>query len=281
MIVVTGANGMLGRDLMARFGDRVRGFGHGELDITDRTSVQTVLTAVRPRLVINAAAYTDVDGCEADRQRAFAVNADGVRHLADACAGLGALLVHISTDYVFDGSKGQSWREDDPVNPLSVYGRSKLAGEEYARSLADHLIVRTQWLYGRHGKNFVETMLRLAPERQELTVVHDQIGSPTWTVDLARAIAALLERDCRGTYHVANAGSCSWCEFARAIFQETGIGTAVRAITSAELDRPAPRPGYSVLDCAKLTRNCGFEPRHWRDALREYLKTRRPEHGNG
>lgn len=281
MILVTGANGMLGRDLLTRFGDSARGVGRDELDVANRTAVGDLLAALRPRVVVNTAAYTDVDGCESDRQRAFAVNGDGVRHLADACAGLGALLVQVSTDYVFDGRKGQPWQEEDPVNPLSVYGRSKLAGEEHARSHADHLIVRTQWLYGRHGRNFVDTMLRLATERQELAVVDDQIGSPTWTTDLARAIAALLERDCRGTYHVANAGSCSWCDFARAIFQEMGLATTVRAISSAELQRPAPRPGYSVLDCAKLTRDCGFAPRPWRDALREYLKTRRPEHGNG
>jgi dTDP-4-dehydrorhamnose reductase len=276
MIVVAGANGMLGRDLLALFGDSARGLGHDALDITNRDSVTAVLTALQPSIVINAAAYTDVDGCESDRQRAFAVNGDAVGNLAEVTAALGAPLVQVSTDYVFDGSKGLPWVEDDPVQPLSVYGSSKLLGEEQARCNADHLIVRTQWLYGLHGKNFVETMLRLAGEREEVSVVHDQVGSPTWTADLARAIAALIHRKCRGTYHVANSGSCSWCTFAQAIFQETGFGTTVKPITTAQLGRSAPRPGYSVLDCGKLTRDSGFQPRPWRAALQDYLQARRP-----
>ena len=226
-------------------------------------------------MVINAVAYTDVDGCETERERAFAVNGDGVRNLALVTKEIGAKLVQVSTDYVFDGSKGVPWLEDDPVNPLSVYGSSKLKGEENARLNPDHLIVRTQWLYGLHGKNFVETMLRLGGERDEVAVVHDQFGSPTWTVDLSFAIRALLEKDRRGTYHAANAGVCSWCDFARAIFQEAGLKTQVRPITTEELGRPAPRPLYSVLDCSKLTRDTGFVPEEWRDALKKYLNARR------
>ncbi|NTV43460.1 MAG: dTDP-4-dehydrorhamnose reductase, partial [Syntrophobacteraceae bacterium] len=188
---------------------------------------------------------------------------------------VGAKLVQVSTDYVFDGSKGSPWLEDDPVNPLSVYGRSKLTGEENARLNPDHLIVRTQWLYGLHGKNFVETMLRLGGERDEVAVVHDQFGAPTRTVDLCFAIRALLEKDRRGTYHAANAGACSWCDFARAIFREAGLKTRVRPITTEELGRPAPRPRYSVLDCSKLTRDTGFVPEDWREALKKYLNARR------
>jgi dTDP-4-dehydrorhamnose reductase len=223
---------------------------------------------------VNAAAYTDVDGCETNRDLAFAVNGEGVGHLARVSTDIGAKLIQISTDYVFDGGKGSPYREDDPTGPLSVYGQSKLLGEQNARLNPDHLIIRTQWLYGLHGKNFVETMLRLATERTELTVVDDQIGSPTWTVDLAGAIRALIAGDCRGTYHAANAGFCSWNEFARAIFAEAGVAITVKPMTTTELNRPAPRPLYSTLDCGKLSRDTGFTPQGWRDALTSYLSLR-------
>jgi dTDP-4-dehydrorhamnose reductase len=281
MIVVTGARGMLGHDLLEVFGDTARGVYHDEMEITDPASVEKTLKGLRPRAVINSVAYTNVDGCETERERAVAVNGDGVRNLALVTKEIGAKLVQVSTDYVFDGSKGTPWIEDDPVNPLSVYGSSKLKGEENARLNPDHLIVRTQWLYGLHGKNFVETMLRLGGERDEVAVVHDQVGSPTWTVDLSFAIRALLEKDRRGTYHAANAGFCSWCDFTRAIFHEAGLNTRVRPITTEELGRPAPRPGYSVLDCSKLTRDTGFAPEEWREALKKYLKARRYYHGEG
>jgi dTDP-4-dehydrorhamnose reductase len=275
MIVVAGARGMLGHDLLELYGSDARGVSHDEMEITSPASVEKVLKELRPKVVINAVAYTDVDGCEANQERAFQVNGQGVLHLARVTAGIGAKLVQISTDYVFDGSKGMSWHEDDRVNPLSAYGRSKLVGEENARINPDHLIVRTQWLYGLHGKNFVETMLRLGKEKDEISVVHDQVGSPTWTVDLSLAIQALIQGDCRGTYHAANTGSCSWCEFAAAIFAESGYDTHVKPITTSELGRPAPRPLYSVLDCAKLRRDSGFMPDDWRTALKKYLKTRR------
>ncbi|RQW82678.1 MAG: dTDP-4-dehydrorhamnose reductase [Geobacter sp.] len=276
MIVVAGARGMLGHDLMELYGSECRGVYHDEMDITSAISVERVLQDLRPKVVINAVAYTDVDGCETNQERAFQVNGEGVLHLARVTAEIGAKLVQISTDYVFDGSKGKPWHEDDRVNPLSVYGRSKLAGEENARFNPDHLIIRAQWLYGLHGKNFVETMLRLAKEKDELSVVHDQVGSPTWTVDLSRAIRALISNDCRGTYHAANGGSCSWCEFAAAIFAESGFDTVVKPITTSELGRPAPRPLYSVLDCEKLQRDTGYLPDSWRQALRNYLEARRP-----
>jgi dTDP-4-dehydrorhamnose reductase len=275
MIVVAGARGMLGRDLMEMFGNEARAVRHDEMEITDPLSVEKVLKGLRPRVVINAVAYTDVDGCESDTERALAVNGEGVRNLALVTREIGARLVQVSTDYVFDGSKGTPWFEDDPVNPLSVYGCSKLAGEENARLNPDHLIVRTQWLYGVHGKNFVETMLRIGKERDEVAVVHDQVGSPTWTVDLCLAIRALIQRECRGIYHAANAGFCSWRDFADAIFRESGMETVVKPITTGELGRPAPRPLYSVLDCSKLGRDAGFTPEGWREALRKYLKARR------
>jgi len=274
MILVVGAKGMLGQDLLKVLPGEVRGVDIDEIDITSSESVRKVLLTLKPRVVINSAAFTDVDGCETKRDMAMAVNGTGVRHLAEVSAQIGARLVQLSTDYVFDGSKQSPWLEDDPTGPLSVYGASKLAGEENARLNPDHLVVRTQWLYGIHGKNFVETMLRLATEKQELAVVDDQIGSPTWTMDLSRAIRALLEKGCRGTYHAANAGFCSWNEFARAIFAEAGLSVTVNLMSTAELGRPAPRPLYSVLDCSKLTRDAGFQPQPWREALRQYLELR-------
>ena len=274
MILVVGANGMLGRDLMTVLPGELRGVDIGEIDITSPESVRTVLLTLKPAVVVNVAAYTDVDGCETNRDLAFAVNGDGVGHLARVSTDIGAKLVQISTDYVFDGGKGSPYREDDPTGPLSVYGQSKLLGEQNARLNPDHLIIRTQWLYGLHGKNFVETMLRLAAERTELSVVDDQIGSPTWTVDLARAIRSLIEAGARGTYHAANSGYCSWNEFARAIFAESGMKIAVKPMSTTELNRPAPRPLYSTLDCGKLTRDTGFTPQGWREALKTYLSLR-------
>lgn len=274
MILVIGAKGMLGQDLMRVLPGEVRGVDIDEIDITSPESVRRVLLTLKPRVVVNCAAYTDVDGCEGNQELAMRVNGEAVGHLAAVTKELGALLVQVSTDYVFDGSKGSPYVEGDPVNPLSVYGRSKLLGEENARKNPDHIIVRTQWLYGLGGKNFVETMLRLARERSELAVVDDQVGSPTWTVDLSLAISELLDNNCRGTYHAANRGTCSWFDFAEAIFAETGTAMTVRPQTTGELGRPAPRPLFSVLDCGKLTHDTGLELEEWREALRTYLEKR-------
>jgi dTDP-4-dehydrorhamnose reductase len=275
MILIIGANGMLGQDLMQLLSGDIRGVDIGEIDITSLESVKRVLLTLKPAVVINAAAFTDVDGCETNRDLAMMVNGEGVGNLARIAADIGARLVQISTDYIFDGGKGSPYLEDDPANPLSVYGQTKLAGEVNARLVPGFLIVRTQWLYGVHGKNFVETMLRLAGEKTELSVVDDQIGSPTWTVDLSLAIGALLEKGCSGTYHVANAGYCSWNEFARTIFSEAGIEITVKPMTTPELNRPAARPLYSTLDCGKLIRDIGFQPEPWQDALRKYLQLRK------
>ena len=274
MILVVGAQGMLGRDLMEVLSGEVRGVDVEEIDITSLESTRRVLLTLKPKVVVNAAAYTDVDGCEGNAELAMQVNGEGVAHLALAALEIGSKLVQVSTDYVFDGGKGTPWREDDPPRPLSVYGESKLAGEMNARVVPDHLIVRTQWLYGVHGKNFVATMLRLAGVRNEVSVVDDQIGSPTWTVDLALSIKALLDAGCRGTYHAANAGSCSWNEFARAVFEEAALATRVLPMTTGELNRPARRPLYSVLDCEKLVNDTDFQPRHWREALAQYMAVR-------
>jgi len=275
MILVIGANGMLGHDLMEVLEGEVRGIDLPEIDITDLTSVRKTLLTLKPRVIINSAAYTDVDGCESNVETAMAVNGEGVGLLALTAREIGAKLVQVSTDYVFDGGKGSPYLEDDPVGPLSIYGESKLAGELNAAMAPEHLIVRTQWLYGIHGKNFVETMLRLAGERSELAVVDDQIGSPTFTRDLALAIKALVDRGCSGVYHVANSGFCSWNDFAKAIFAEEGLTVTVSPMTTEQLNRPARRPLYSTLDCTRLTADTGFTPRPWREALREYLQLRR------
>lgn len=275
MILVVGSKGMLGTDLIQVLSGDVRGVDIEEIDITSFESTRRVLLTLKPQVVVNAAAYTDVDGCETRQELAMQVNGEGVAHLALAVREIGAKLVQVSTDYVFDGKKESPWLEDDPTRPLSVYGESKLAGELNARLVPDHLIVRTQWLYGQGGKNFVETMLRLGGEKKELSVVDDQFGVPTWTVDFGLAIKALIDMGCRGTYHAANAGSCSWNGFARAIFEEAGLDVAVTPMATTELGRPAARPLYSVLDCDKLAADTGLRLEPWRDALRKYLHMRK------
>ena len=274
MILVVGCKGMLGQELMGVFGSSARGVDVEEIDITDLSSVQRVLVTLKPTVVVNAAAYTDVDGCQTHAEQAMQVNGEGVAHLAMVSKEIGAKLVQVSTDYIFDGKKGSPYLEDDLCAPLSVYGESKLAGEMNTWFNPDHLIVRTQWLYGHAGKNFVETMLRLAGERDELTVVDDQVGSPTWTRDLALAIKALIEKGCSGTYHAANAGFVSWNGFAKEIFRLAGLDVTVKPMTTAELDRPAPRPLYSTLDCTKLAHDTGFTPQPWQEALKRYLELR-------
>ena len=275
MILVVGANGMLGQDLMGLLGERGRGVDLPDIDITDMVSVQQVLTSLRPKVVINCAAYTDVDGCESNTETAMQVNGEGVAFLALVTREIGAKLVQVSTDYVFDGSKGSPYREADLQQPLNIYGESKLAGELNVDINPDNLLVRTQWLYGLHGKNFVETMLKLGQEKTELTVVDDQIGSPTWTMDLARGIIALIDKDCRGTYHCANSGHTSWNGFAKAIFDEAGLPVQVLPMTTEQLNRPARRPLYSTLDCSKLVADTGFEPQPWHEALKRYLNLRK------
>ncbi len=274
MILVVGSKGMLGQDLLALLGERGRGVDLPEIDITDMVSVQKILTALKPKVVVNCAAYTDVDGCETNAETAMQVNAEGVAFLAMITREIGAKLVQISTDYVFDGSKGSPYREDDLQKPLNIYGESKLAGELNVDINPDNLLIRTQWLYGINGKNFVETMLKLAKEKDELSVVDDQIGSPTWTMDLARGIIALIDKDCRDVYHFANSGNTSWNGFAKAIFEESGIPVKLHSMTTEQLNRPARRPLYSTLDCGKLIKDTSFTPQPWREALKQYLALR-------
>ncbi|MFQ5508351.1 MAG: dTDP-4-dehydrorhamnose reductase [Leptospirillia bacterium] len=273
-ILITGANGMLGRDLTARLAadHEVHPYPSSALDITDPVAVQREVLRTAPDLIINCAAYTDVDGCETERDKARQVNAEGPEHLAKAADGAGAALLHVSTDYVFDGTSRTPYGESDPTGPVTEYGRSKLAGEEAVRRHCPrHYIVRTAWLYGEHGNNFVATMLRLAQSNPSLTVVDDQVGNPTWTKDLADAIGRLIETSAWGTYHATNAGEVSWCGFAREIFRLRGIATQVTPVTTAEFPRPAPRPAYSALGRKGLAA-LGIRMRPWQEALAAFLR---------
>ena len=284
-LLVLGAAGQIGHELCrlrwpADY--RIAGFDRADIDIADRQAVADAVQHERPDIVINAAAYTAVDRAESEAEAAFAVNATGPALLAAACKAAAIPLIHISTDYVFDGSKKGPYREADPVNPLGVYGRSKEAGDRAVRAaLAEHVILRTAWVYSAHGHNFVRTMLRLASERPVLRVVADQIGSPTSGADAARAIAAIVQRiaagdDHWGTYNFASAGAVSWHGFAQAIFDLAapwrGPPPTVEAITTADYPTPACRPANSVLDCGRIAEVFGIAPRLWRDALAEVIR---------
>jgi dTDP-4-dehydrorhamnose reductase len=277
-VVITGAGGQLGLDLVGHCtasGDEVIAVDRATLDITDPDAVRGLLDTVRPDALINAAAYTAVDDCERNVDLATAVNATAVGHLSDACAAVGAHLVQVSTDYVFDGTLDRPYREDDPTNPQSVYGRSKLAGELAAGPTAT--IARTSWVCGEHGNNMVKLVLRLAADPdQQLAFVDDQRGHPTFTADLAPALRRLAADRRRGIHHVTNQGAVSWYEFVRDILAAAGHDPArVRPIATADLDppRPAPRPANSVLDDAAW-RAAGYPPlRHFREPLTELVAT--------
>lgn len=275
-ILVLGHKGMLGTDLMRRLGEGhdVVGRDVDEIDITLESSCREVIADVMPEIVVNAAAYTDVDGCESNREKCFAVNAEGVRNICLAAGRTGARVVHYSTDYVFDGTKGEPYLEDDQTNPLSVYGESKLAGElNLKRCGGDFVLIRTEWLYGHNGRNFVKTIVAKAGEEKHLTVVDDQTGSPTFTWDLAGATRSLIEGNHRGVFHVTNRGSCSWFEFAREIIAVKGIkGVTVSPISSSQLKRPAKRPAYSVLSCRRFIDATGRTMRFWKLALQDYME---------
>lgn len=283
--LVTGANGMLGTDLCAEL--RTRGHaviaagrrdGLLPLDVTDAAATRAVAEAHQPDVIFHCAAWTDVDGAERDPDGAYRVNAWGAWSVAAAAASVGALLVYVSTDFVFDGEKGSPYAEWDAVNPVGVYGASKEAGERYVRQLLPerHVIVRTSWLFGAHGKNFVSTIQRLAASRPEVPVVADQIGCPTHTTDLARKLVELAQDPLPGTYHVCGAGQCSWYEFARAIVQKSGLSARVVPITAAEyaarFNSPTRRPAYSVLRrwALEMRGRDGDMP-GWEIALDHYL----------
>lgn len=274
-VLVLGAGGMLGKDLVPILSVKGQVWARDidDFDITDPKRVQREVEALQPQVLVNAAAYTDVDGCESRKELAFAVNAEGARNVARACAAIGGRMIHLSTDYVFDGSSRIPYGEENLPNPRNVYGSSKLQGERYIQEmLENHLIVRTEWLYGRHGKNFVDTILKYAGQQKELRVVDDQRGSPTFTRDLSLALERLIGMEARGILHVTNSGSCTWFEFARQILREKGYDhVQVIPISSEELSRPARRPASSVMDCQRYEKLTGRKMRPWKEAIKEYL----------
>jgi dTDP-4-dehydrorhamnose reductase len=282
ILLVVGAKGMLGRDLMgilhSSFSkDEIIGWDIEEVDIQKEDESVTKIVKLRPEIVIHIAAYTDVDGCELDKEKAFAVNAEGTKHVALAASKCRAKMVYLSTDYVFDGEKGEPYLESDSPHPLNVYGHSKLKGEQYVQEwVKDSLIIRTQWLYGPFGKNFVASILQQAREKSALSIVNDQIGSPTYTADLAKAISELIQFDARGIFHAANSDLCTWYTFGKAILELSGVNRVrVLPISSKVLGRPAARPSYSVLNCQKLKKEIGLTMRPWSEALKDYLSTYR------
>ncbi len=280
-VVILGASGQLATHLIEASleGDLIP-LSHDDLDICDHWAVNRVLKEIDPNVVINTAAFHQVDDCEKEVDLAFETNSFAVRSLAQVCADLGRVLVHISTDYVFDGDKDEPYTEEDPALPLNVYGTSKLAGEYFIRALCPkHFIVRTSGLYGRHGAgghgdNFVETMLRLAQDGRSLRVVNDQVLSPTYAEDLATGIRHLLQTEAYGLYHITNHGSCSWYEFAAAIFEKAGVAADLKPTTSEDYGAAAARPRYSVLSGEKFGSLSNWKMRPWQEALVAYLQAR-------
>ena len=273
-ILIMGSRGMLARVVTKELDGSCELYKRDtpELDICDKEMVLDDIRETKPDFVINCAAYTNVDGCEAEKESAFAVNADGAANIALACKESGSLLYHISTDFIFDGRKKSPYVETDEANPLSVYGRSKLEGERQVQSiLTRYVIIRTAWLFGKGGNNFVSTIGKLSEEKDELKIVNDQFGCPTYALDLARAIKSLLSIPAQGIYHFCNAGICTWYAFGLKVVELMGQKTTVTPVTTREFVRPAVRPAYSVLDCGKFTAATGFRIRPWQDALKEYL----------
>ncbi len=275
-VTIFGSSGLLGKALIHEWsGDEVTGLRSQDADIRDADGVRRVVRETHADWIVLAAAYTDVDGCESNQHLAFAVNRDGAANVAAAAKEIGARLLFLSSDYVFDGKKSTPYEIDDARNPQSVYGCSKAEAEiKLLELLPECCIVRTSWLFGIGGKCFPDTILKLAANRPELDVVDDQRGSPTYVVDLARAIPQLCRQNAGGIVHVTNAGDCTWFEFAQEIVRCTGLPTTVRPVSSAQMARPAPRPAYSVLSPARL-RELRIEMPSWRDALRRYLEERR------
>lgn len=269
-VLVTGAEGMLGQDLcpiLENEGYEVVETNINTLDITDELAVMRVLTEESPDFVIHCAAYTNVDKAEEDLENAAKVNAKGTENLAKACAKLNITILYISTDYVFDGTKTEPYTPDDKPNPINNYGLTKFQGEEAIRKYCSkYYIARTSWLYGHHGRNFVETMISLK-DKEVLKVVDDQRGCPTWTVELSNGIVKLLAGNDYGTYHVCGSGETTWYGFAKEIFTQLGLNVNLQPCTTAEFPRPAKRPAYSVMDNKKLCRD-------WKVALKDYLALR-------
>jgi len=276
-VVVIGGTGMLGSDLLKVLGEKyeMRGAGSRDVDIRDIESVRRFIGKFSPRTVINAAAYTDVDGAERNPEKAYAVNARGAANVARAAVEHGSKVIHYSSDYVFDGKAEKPYTEEDEPNPLGTYARSKKEGEEEVINRAPSaLVIRTAWLYGTNGKNFVETVINVSRKEKELAVVNDQEGSPTWTVHLARATGKLMEAGAEGIVHVTNSGRVTWFGFAKRILERIGSAAEVKPIASDALGRPARRPAWSVLDNSRYEKLTGDRLPHWEEALKDYLEER-------
>ncbi|MFC9711223.1 dTDP-4-dehydrorhamnose reductase [Paenibacillus sp. NPDC056933] len=281
-VLVTGANGQLGRDmvlLLEKEGHDVLACDREQLDITDQLQCNDVISSYHPEVIIHCAAYTAVDAAETDVDGAYQVNATGTRNIAVAAEQTGAKLIYISTDYVFDGTSEVPYQEYDNTNPQSIYGKSKRAGEVLVQSLSSRwFIVRTSWVYGVYGNNFVKTMLKLGQEKPKLQVVHDQKGSPTYTVDLAHFLLELMSTEKYGVYHASNSGACTWYEFTQAIFEEAQllpgfhIQAEVDPCATDQFPRPAPRPQNSVMEHLSIRTNRLKDLRPWREGLRDFLK---------
>lgn len=285
---------MLGSDLLTKLSreHEVVGMDKEEIDIVSADECRNAIREAAPDIVINAAAYTNVDGCETDREGCFAVNAEAVKNITEACRGKKIRIIHFSTDYVFDGTAREPYKEDASCNPINVYGESKLAGERYLQTLSDnYLLIRTSWLYGIKGKNFIKAILEKAEAKKyidntmekinakaeglsTLSVVDDQVGSPTYTKDLAAAVALLIEKNAQGIFHVTNRGSCTWHQFAVRILKEAGYDKiVVEPIKSTDLKRPAMRPAYSILSMQKFIQTTGKTTQPWQLALQDYLNS--------
>ncbi|WP_309120817.1 dTDP-4-dehydrorhamnose reductase [Paenibacillus sp.] len=274
--VITGVRGQLGFDVVKAFeaaGHVVVPMGREDCDITDLSRVDRCMKEIQPDVIVHCAAYTAVDLAETEVDKAFEVNTDGARNLAVAAEKVGAKLVYVSTDYVFDGKgMGRPYQEYDATNPQGVYGRSKLAGERLIQTLSSkYFIVRTSWVFGSNGNNFVKTMLKFGRERGKLKVVNDQVGSPTYTVDLARFLLDLASTEKYGIYHASNTGICSWYDFAKEIFERSGVKVELTPCTTEEFPRPAPRPAYSAMDHMAIRTNGFALLPPWQDALERFL----------
>jgi dTDP-4-dehydrorhamnose reductase len=276
VVLVTGANGQLGQALQYISGNYPEIAFHfansSEADITNKEKLRQIFLQVKPQYCINAAAYTAVDKAESEPQKAQLINVDGARNLAEVCKKFDTTLLHISTDFVFDGQKKTPYAETDATNPQGVYAQTKLDGEKaITDTLKQHFIIRTSWVYSRYGNNFMKTMLRLAAERTSLSVVDDQIGTPTSATDLAQALLQIIQSGKRayGIYHFSNDGVTSWCDFAREIFAVNGCEIQLNPIPTAAYPTPAKRPAYSVLDKTKIQQTFGIEIKDWKAALRK------------
>ena len=276
-ILLIGHDGQVGYELLRALAPLgpVTSVCYPDIDFAVPDTVRRVVREHRPDWIINAAAYTNVDGCETAKEECFAVNAEAVKNIAEACRSKNIRIIHFSTDYVFDGAGSFPYKEDDDCDPINTYGSSKLAGEQYLQSLAqNYIIIRTAWLYGVNGKNFVRTILEKAKTTPKLTVVDDQIGSPTHTKDLAAAVDHLIEKSAQGIFHVTNRGSCSWYQFAVKILQEAGIDDVeVSPIKSDQLVRAAKRPANSVMSMQKFIATTGKAMQPWQLALKDYLES--------